>query len=212
MIIHSFYQLGRSLCLMIFLSIAFDSHGAMTDQELAKQFRIPLEQIQQLHIARGFSAESLERLPLQKLPRVLRRLQYLDLPYARAAFRILQEKDERKQIPPNALSIAVKQLREMRIGISRTSISGVPVGIQVASTNLLPPTAGLHANHSGWQSLGPGNIGGRTRSIIIHPNHPDEMWVGSVGGGVWHTTDGGCSFAPVNDFMANLAISYGYGS
>jgi photosystem II stability/assembly factor-like uncharacterized protein len=33
------------------------------------------------------------------------------------------------------------------------------------------------------------------------------MWAGSVAGGVWRTDDGGQSWEPVDDFMANLAIS-----
>ena len=33
------------------------------------------------------------------------------------------------------------------------------------------------------------------------------MWVGSVGGGIWHTENGGSSWAPANDFLANLAVT-----
>ncbi len=33
------------------------------------------------------------------------------------------------------------------------------------------------------------------------------MWIGSVGGGIWKTTDGGESWEPVDDFMANLAVA-----
>ena len=33
------------------------------------------------------------------------------------------------------------------------------------------------------------------------------MFAGSVGGGIFKTTDGGASWAPVDDFMANLAVS-----
>ncbi len=58
-----------------------------------------------------------------------------------------------------------------------------------------------------WQSLGPGNIGGRTRSLLIHPTSPNTMFAGGVAGGVWKTTDGGSSWAPLNDLLPNLAIS-----
>ena len=58
-----------------------------------------------------------------------------------------------------------------------------------------------------WTSLGPGNIGGRIRSIVIDPNNGNNMWVGSVGGGIWHSTDAGASWQVVDDFMANLAIA-----
>ncbi|MBA5800320.1 WD40/YVTN/BNR-like repeat-containing protein [Rhizobium changzhiense] len=68
-----------------------------------------------------------------------------------------------------------------------------------------PPTAGLA--QASWKPLGPGNIGGRTRTILIHPTNLDTIWAGSVGGGIWRTDDGGQSWAPVDDFMANLAVT-----
>src|SRR5207244_5056281 len=40
----------------------------------------------------------------------------------------------------------------------------------------------------------------------VHPTTPDRIWIASVGGGVWHTTDGGASWSPVDDKMANLAV------
>src|SRR5256885_1501451 len=48
---------------------------------------------------------------------------------------------------------------------------------------------------------------GRTRSIVVHPTSPGVMWAGSVAGGVWRTDDGGQSWEPVDDFMANLAVA-----
>ena len=53
-----------------------------------------------------------------------------------------------------------------------------------------------------WRWLGPGNVGGRIRSIVVHPSKPDTIFAGSVGGGIWKTTNGGASWAPVDDFMA----------
>jgi len=58
-----------------------------------------------------------------------------------------------------------------------------------------------------WEWLGPGNIGGRIRAILIHPDDPAQIWIGSVSGGIWKSNNGGGSWAPVNDFMANLAIT-----
>jgi hypothetical protein len=59
---------------------------------------------------------------------------------------------------------------------------------------------------SPWTELGPGNIGGRTRSILIHPTTPDTMYIAGVAGGVWKTTNGGTTWAPLDDLMANLAV------
>ncbi len=71
-----------------------------------------------------------------------------------------------------------------------------------------PLTAGDFAASLGtWKALGPGNIGGRTRSLIIRPDNPDVMYAGAVGGGVWKTTDGGKSWNPQSDFLPSIGIS-----
>ncbi len=58
-----------------------------------------------------------------------------------------------------------------------------------------------------WQSLGPGNVGGRTRSLVIDPVNPDVMYAAAVAGGIWKTTNGGTSWAPLDDFLANIAVT-----
>lgn len=58
-----------------------------------------------------------------------------------------------------------------------------------------------------WTSLGPGNIGGRTRALILHPTNPNIMYAGGVAGGVWKTTNGGGVWQPLTDLLGNLAVS-----
>ncbi|HEV2837365.1 MAG TPA: Ig-like domain-containing protein [Pyrinomonadaceae bacterium] len=58
-----------------------------------------------------------------------------------------------------------------------------------------------------WQSIGPGNVGGRTRALVIDPVSPDTMYAAGVAGGIWKTTNGGSSWAPLNDFLANIAVT-----
>jgi photosystem II stability/assembly factor-like uncharacterized protein len=58
-----------------------------------------------------------------------------------------------------------------------------------------------------WSPLGPGNVGGRTRTLVIDPRNPDVMYAGGVAGGVWKTTNGGGRWTPLADLMANLAIA-----
>ncbi len=58
-----------------------------------------------------------------------------------------------------------------------------------------------------WQSIGPGNVGGRTRALLIDPSNPDVMYAAAVAGGVWKTTDGGTTWLPLNDFLANIAVT-----
>jgi Tol biopolymer transport system component/photosystem II stability/assembly factor-like uncharacterized protein len=58
-----------------------------------------------------------------------------------------------------------------------------------------------------WSWLGPGNIGGRIRSIVVDPDDVNHVLVGAVSGGIWNTTDGGANWAPVDDFLANLCVN-----
>ena len=112
-----------------------------------------------------------------------------DRPDDAARFRRLQMKDEKGFIPADGLERARQHVKSMR----------------VAPKSAPSPTTGVKPDS--WEPLGPGNIGGRIRSIVIHPTVTNTMWVGSVGGGIWRTDDGGGSWYPLNDFMANLAVS-----
>ena len=58
----------------------------------------------------------------------------------------------------------------------------------------------------GWTSLGPDNVGGRSRSILIHPANPDVMYAAATTGGVFKSTDGGRQWFPIADFLATLGI------
>jgi hypothetical protein len=58
-----------------------------------------------------------------------------------------------------------------------------------------------------WESIGPGNVGGRTRALLIDPSNADVMYAAAVAGGIWKTTNGGNSWVPLDDFMANIAVT-----
>lgn len=47
-----------------------------------------------------------------------------------------------------------------------------------------------------WDGVGPTNIGGRLTSLVYHPGHPERIWVGAAGGGVWYSPDAGQSWQP----------------
>jgi uncharacterized protein (TIGR03437 family) len=57
-----------------------------------------------------------------------------------------------------------------------------------------------------WTALGPGNVGGRTRAILIHPQDPQIMYAAGVAGGVWKSTNAGQSWTPLADLIANIAV------
>jgi len=114
-----------------------------------------------------------------------------------AMFRNLQLQDENGLVPVDGMEKARDQIDRMKADqLRRAAEVGKPAG---------PPIAGIDPQDWVWQ--GPGNIGGRMRSIVIHPTDPNKMWIGSVGGGIWKTTNAGTLWSPVNDFMANLAVS-----
>jgi photosystem II stability/assembly factor-like uncharacterized protein len=54
--------------------------------------------------------------------------------------------------------------------------------------------------------VGPGNLGGRTRALVINPQNPDIMYAGSVTGGVWQTIDGGQTWNPQFDDQPALNV------
>lgn len=58
-----------------------------------------------------------------------------------------------------------------------------------------------------WIERGPGNVGGRTRGIIVDPDDATKntWYVCSVSGGVWKTTDAGTTWRNLTDEIPNLA-------
>ena len=49
-----------------------------------------------------------------------------------------------------------------------------------------------------WRAIGP-NRGGRSIAVAGSTERPLEYWFGATGGGLWKTTDGGTTWAPVTD-------------
>ncbi len=61
-------------------------------------------------------------------------------------------------------------------------------------------------NDISWSAVGPGNIGGRIRSIIVDPSDANNILIGSVSGGIWKSTNGGTSWSPKLDSQDPIAI------
>ncbi len=57
-----------------------------------------------------------------------------------------------------------------------------------------------------WEWMGPGNIGGRIKDILINPFNRSQIWIASPGGGIWTTTNRGLSWSPINDFLPVLNV------
>ncbi|MFG0331006.1 MAG: WD40/YVTN/BNR-like repeat-containing protein [Phycisphaerales bacterium] len=107
-----------------------------------------------------------------------------DQPINAAAFRYGQRLGEDGAIPPGAL-LRAKEQRDALL-----ELQGDNAGISPES----------------WEWIGPGNIGGRLRAIVIHPDDPNTIWVGAASGGIWKTTDGGANWRPLEDFLSTLSV------
>jgi hypothetical protein len=115
-------------------------------------------------------------------------------------FRRLQLQDENGEVPLDGLEKARRHVELMQAARAERNQAQ-----QEITGHIVPDGAGI--TPGSWTWLGPGNIGGRVRSILVDPQDANRLWVGSVSGGIWQTTNGGDSWSPVNDFLANLAVS-----
>ena len=50
------------------------------------------------------------------------------------------------------------------------------------------------------------NTSGRATVIAVNPQNPNELWLGTAGGGVWHSINAGVNFLPMSDDQPSLAI------
>lgn len=105
-----------------------------------------------------------------------------------------------KRLPAGEKSLSPARYLPARAQMSRMPQFSSALGRTLGENELATPIVGA------WENLGPGNIGGRTRRLVIDPGTPTTMYAGAVDGGVWKTLDGGATWAPLDDFMANLAV------
>lgn len=66
-------------------------------------------------------------------------------------------------------------------------------------------TVSLAQLNLAWEEVGPNNTGNHVRAITVSSN--GTAWAGSVGGGLWKSTDGGLSWTMVAGLSDNLAVS-----
>ncbi|MEM7344181.1 MAG: hypothetical protein AAF485_08050, partial [Chloroflexota bacterium] len=109
---------------------------------------------------------------------------------------------------------AVAQANEMQQSGQPESGAGIATGGAVGQTKIPKgTTAGLHHDNSGWTSLGPHNVGGRTLAIlpVYQTVNGGEnklvFYAGAASGGVWYSDDEGANWVPTEDLMPNLAVA-----
>lgn len=107
-----------------------------------------------------------------------------DSPGEAHAWRMLAWKDDHGNIPQDGLRNALAQRR------ANLAYWDGQVGIQSMT----------------WTSLGPTNVAGRTRSLVIDYTNPNILYAGAVGGGVWKSIDRGQTWMVTNDWLDSIAI------
>ncbi|MDQ3073847.1 MAG: hypothetical protein M3Q97_11360, partial [Bacteroidota bacterium] len=66
--------------------------------------------------------------------------------------------------------------------------------------------ASLLAAQPQWRPIGPYTIGGRVKSVVVHPTNPQIVYIGSAAGGAWKTVDGGDNWKPIFDDENGIAF------
>ncbi len=162
----------------------------MAEAQVAQLRGLTLETMQSLHTQRGLTTPEICEMPQSKLDRAIMRANspMSDHPGEALAFRKLQLQDENGNIPADGLVNAANEIKTM-----------------LADQDVGASSAGI--TNGAWTWLGPGNIGGRIRALVIHPTDTKIMWAGSVSGGMWKTTNGGVKWEIMTDFLANMAVA-----
>ncbi|MEP7336415.1 MAG: hypothetical protein ABI977_01505, partial [Acidobacteriota bacterium] len=107
-----------------------------------------------------------------------------------------------KDLPIEEYFQAQEQMRQMPQ--FSTSLNRLLTPAEAASLRL---NAESGTTAAAWTPLGPGNIGGRTRAILINPQDTNVMYAAGVSGGVWKSTNAGQSWTPISDLIANITVS-----
>lgn len=152
---------------------------------------IDSELAQKLEHFRGVDQQALCNMPLQLLTKAINKIESPkpDHPGEARSFRYQQQLSKKGK---HAGEINIKNWHKARAEVN-------------AKKQQIAATAGISPEL--WQSIGPGNIGGRIRSFAFDPDDSNRIYAGAVAGGVWLTENGGESWAPTDDFMANLSVS-----
>jgi len=90
------------------------------------------------------------------------------------------------------------------------------------SAALLPGASSAPVSGSNWVNIRPTGSNfikngsttltqtdsGRIRNILTHPTNASIIYIATAGGGVWRTTNGGLSWAPITESLGTLSIGW----
>ncbi len=190
--------LNKAIVIILLITLPVIYFAANNENDLSCQVNATLEHQnlvasltssikQRLKNERSVSGYDICNMPLAKLKKALSRLEEPkpDHPGEAYSFRYKQQLSENNQLN-------TKNWRSARDYVQKLKNRQI---------------AGAGINPTSWESIGPGNIGGRIRSMAFDPDNSERIYAGSVSGGVWVTENAGASWSPTDDFMGNLSVS-----
>lgn len=130
--------------------------------------------------------------PLAALARPAQTPEDADLARQRAQWFYGQRAYPHAHVPAGARLAALAALARLRAAdpvMARRALAWKPIGPQPIDTPYTDPV-----------------VAGRVTAIAIDPANAAHVYLGGAQGGIWQTTNGGTSWAPLSDATASLAI------
>jgi hypothetical protein len=122
---------------------------------------------------------------------------------AGSAFLISGEKDQAAFVPrefqqaSQSAKGAAEIMKRLRSNLETGNFEPEDYLKLFKAYNKMVPTKNLDMT---WEQMGPNNVGGRTRAILIVDNN--TLYCGAVSGGLWKSTDGANNWTQVETFPA----------
>jgi hypothetical protein len=190
-----------------------------TTENIAQWIHLPVNTLKRVKVKRALDNDALCTMPASKLTRAIDKVvnpPKPDQPDKAIEFRmqqlsvygivkpdgLIKASEKRKEIVEQTRQIMYQHyLKKHNLPTSQTTLKTMPLNV------LSMKTTTIDLSRYDWDFLGPDNIGGRIRTLFIHPSDTNLLFAGSVGGGIWKSTDGGSIWHIVDDFMGNLAVT-----
>jgi hypothetical protein len=131
-----------------------------------------------------------------------------DLPEALRAAQRLEELEEREGPRAENPGEFQRILYEMTVPYGET-VPGYSPGYRSRELQKAVMVAPQSPVVLPWIERGPGNVPGRARGLVVDPGDPNKntWYVGTVGGGIWKTSNAGTTWRELTRNMPTLAIS-----
>ena len=104
-------------------------------------------------------------------------------------------------IPVEATERAWREARQMA-SVQSAAETWTNIGPHTIADGLIGISSCGPTDCTVWRT----NVSGRVKAIAIHPTDSNIVYVGTATGGVWKSTDGGASYAPLTDHLPAFAI------